>query len=54
MFFFGVCVCVVLCCGGSVGRASDSRYKDPRFEPRLRQEHKEKNGEGFSESKILC
>ena len=26
--------------GGSVGRASDSRSKDPRFEPHLRQEHK--------------
>ena len=26
--------------GGSVGIASDSRSKDPRFEPRLRQEHK--------------
>ena len=28
--------------GGSVGRASDSRSKDQRFEPRLCQEHKEK------------
>ena len=36
--------------GGSVGRASDSRFKDPRFEPR--QEHKKKMC--FSESKMLC
>ena len=28
--------------GGSVGRASDSRSKDWRFEPRLRQEQKQK------------
>ena len=36
------------------GRASDSRSKDPRFEHRLRQEHKTKNGDSCFESKLLC
>ena len=37
--------------GGSIGRASDSRSKGPRFESR--QEHKKKIV-SFSESRILC
>ena len=36
--------------GGSIGRASDSRFNDTRFEPR--QEHKEKFV-SFSESNII-
>ena len=41
---------------GSVGRASDSRYKDPkdrRFEPRLGQEHKNKMGEFFRVKNVV-
>ena len=45
---FCVCVCACVDCvhayigrqGGSVGRVSDSRSKDRRFESHLRQEHK--------------
>ena len=33
--------------GGSVSRASDSRSKDRRFEPRLRQEYKKNLREFF-------
>ena len=38
---------------GSVGRSSDSRSKDPRFEPRVCQEHKKKVVRVFP-SKICC
>ena len=37
--------------GGSIGRALDSIFSDPRFEPQ--QEHKKKTV-SFSESKMLC
>ena len=43
---------VAMVWGGSVGRASDWRSKDPMFEPR--QEHKKTMAIVFSESKMLC
>ena len=39
--------------GGSVGRASDSRSKDRRFEPRLRQEHKNNLWEFFRVKNVV-
>ena len=40
--------------GGSVGRALDSRSKDRRYEPLLRQEHKNKIVRFFPPSQKCC